>query len=181
MGIYFGKLLDSTLWGTKTHKILMVGLDSAGKTTILYQLKLGREVVTIPTIGYNVETIELGNINLSVWDLGCWTNNPFWIYYLPDAVGLIFVVDLSDNERMHEARDKLHAVLSDDKNNVCLLVLANKMDNPEAMSISEVTVALDLHEVQGRSYFVQECSARTGQGLMEGLKWLASAIGQKYT
>lgn len=138
MGIYFGKLLDSTLWGTKTHKILMVGLDSAGKTTILYQLKLGRE-------------------------------------------GLIFVVDLSDNERMHEARDKLHAVLSDDKNNVCLLVLANKMDNPEAMSISEVTVALDLHEVQGRSYFVQECSARTGQGLMEGLKWLASAIGQKYT
>ncbi|XP_024384624.1 uncharacterized protein [Physcomitrium patens] len=86
MGIYFGKLLDSTLWGTKTHKILMVGLDSAGKTTILYQLKLGREVVTIPTIGYNVETIELGNINLSVWDLGGWTNNPFWIYYLPDAV-----------------------------------------------------------------------------------------------
>ena len=59
------------LWtGREDLKILAVGLDAAGKTTILYQLKLGEVVTTIPTIGFNVETVEYKNISFTVWDVG---------------------------------------------------------------------------------------------------------------
>lgn len=179
MGIYLAKLLPSIWWGNKTYKILMTGLDSAGKTTILYQLKLGHEVVTIPTIGHVAETIEFGNLNLTVYDLGGWTNQPFWNHYLPGVAGLIFVVDLNDKNRIHEARDKLHNILGDDTSCANLLVFANKQELAGAMSIPEVTAALDLQKVQNRKYFVQGCSARRGEGLLEGLEWLASDIGQK--
>ena len=56
--------------GTREMRILMVGLDAAGKTTILYKLKLGEVVNTIPTIGFNVETVEYKNISFNVWDVG---------------------------------------------------------------------------------------------------------------
>jgi len=69
MGLTFSKLFDK-LWGKKEMRILMVGLDAAGKTTILYKLKLGEIVTTIPTIGFNVETVEYKNIQFTVWDVG---------------------------------------------------------------------------------------------------------------
>ena len=50
--------LFSRMFGKKDMRILMVGLDAAGKTTILYKLKLGEVVTTIPTIGFNVETVR---------------------------------------------------------------------------------------------------------------------------
>lgn len=93
--------------------------------------------------------------------------------------GLIFVVDLNDKNRIHEARDKLHNILGDDTSCANLLVFANKQELAGAMSIPEVTAALDLQKVQNRKYFVQGCSARRGEGLLEGLEWLASDIGQK--
>ena len=57
MGLTFSKLFDK-LWGKKEMRILMVGLDAAGKTTILYKLKLGEIVTTIPTIGTNMQAIR---------------------------------------------------------------------------------------------------------------------------
>ncbi|XP_039008633.1 ADP-ribosylation factor 1-like [Hibiscus syriacus] len=69
MGLSFGKLF-SRLFAKKEMRILMVGLDAAGKTTILYKLKLGEIVTTIPTIGFNVETVEYKNISFTVWDVG---------------------------------------------------------------------------------------------------------------
>ena len=51
-------------------RILMNGLDAAGKTTILYKLKLGEVVTTIPTIGFNVESLQYRNVNFTVWDVG---------------------------------------------------------------------------------------------------------------
>jgi ADP-ribosylation factor protein 1 len=69
MGLTFTKLF-SRLFAKKEMRILMVGLDAAGKTTILYKLKLGEIVTTIPTIGFNVETVEYKNISFTVWDVG---------------------------------------------------------------------------------------------------------------
>jgi len=69
MGLSISKLFNG-LWGKKEMRILMVGLDAAGKTTILYKLKLGEIVTTIPTIGFNVETVEYKNISFTVWDVG---------------------------------------------------------------------------------------------------------------
>lgn len=94
----------------------MVGLDAAGKTTILYKLKLGEIVTTIPTIGFNVETVEYKNISFTVWDVGGQDKiRPLWRHYYANTQGLIYVVDSSDNERIQESREELHKMLSEDE------------------------------------------------------------------
>ena len=81
MGLNFSSLFQS-LFGKKEMRILMVGLDAAGKTTILYKLKLGEIVTTIPTIGFNVETVEYKNISFTVWDVGGQDKiRPLWRHY----------------------------------------------------------------------------------------------------
>ena len=85
-------------------RILMVGLNAAGKTTILYKLKLGENVHTIPTIGFNVETVEYKNINFTVWDVGGQDRiRPLWRHYYQNTQALIFVVDCNDRDRVTEA------------------------------------------------------------------------------
>ncbi|VDO99370.1 unnamed protein product [Heligmosomoides polygyrus] len=109
-------------------RILMVGLDAAGKTTILYKLKLGEIVTTIPTIGFNVETVEYKNISFTVWDVGGQDKiRPLWRHYFQNTQGLIFVVDSNDRERIEESREELHKMLNEDElRDATLLVFANK-------------------------------------------------------
>ena len=109
-------------------RIVMVGLDAAGKTTVLYKLKLGERVVTVPTIGFNVETLEYKNINFTVWDIGGQDKiRPLWRYYYQNTQAIIFVVDCNDRDRLTEARDELHRMLCEDAlRDAILLVLANK-------------------------------------------------------
>merc|ERR1719355_237465 len=100
----------------KEMRILMVGLDAAGKTTILYKLKLGEVVTTIPTIGFNVETVEYKNINFTVWDVGGQDKiRKLWRHYYQDTQGLIFVVDSSDRDRIEDAREELHKMLREEE------------------------------------------------------------------
>ncbi|RWW22727.1 hypothetical protein GW17_00013057, partial [Ensete ventricosum] len=113
MGLSFAKLF-SRLFAKKEMRILMVGLDAAGKTTILYKLKLGEIVTTIPTIGFNVETVEYKNISFTVWDVGGQDKiRPLWRHYFQNTQGLIFVVDSNDRDRVVEARDELHRMLNE--------------------------------------------------------------------
>merc|ERR1712000_128544 len=96
----------------KEMRILMVGLDAAGKTTILYKLKLGEIVTTIPTIGFNVETVEYKKINFTVWDVGGQDKiRPLWRHYFQNTQGLIFVVDSNDKDRVAEANEELQKML----------------------------------------------------------------------
>merc|ERR1719392_230198 len=100
MGLSFTKLWDRILGKTEA-KMVMVGLDAAGKTTILYNLKLGEVVTTCPTIGFNVETVKYKNISFTVWDIGGQDKiRNLWRVYLKGAVGLIFVIDSSDKQRL---------------------------------------------------------------------------------
>merc|ERR1712149_70790 len=93
MGLAFSKLWQR-MFSNKEMRILMVGLDAAGKTTILYKLKLGEVVTTIPTIGFNVETVEYKNISFTVWDVGGRDKiRPLWRHYYQNTQGIIFVVD----------------------------------------------------------------------------------------
>merc|ERR1712141_255121 len=115
MGLTFSSLFKQ-LFGMKDMRILMVGLDAAGKTTILYKLKLGEIVTTIPTIGFNVETVEYKNISFTVWDVGGQDKiRPLWRHYFQNTQGLIFVVDSNDRERIGEARDELSRMLNEDE------------------------------------------------------------------
>merc|ERR1711881_91012 len=103
MGLAFTKLWQRMV-GKQEMRILMVGLDAAGKTTILYKLKLGEVVTTIPTIGFNVETVEYKNINFTVWDVGGQDKiRPLWRHYYQQTQALIFVVDSNDRERLSTA------------------------------------------------------------------------------
>merc|ERR1719451_223836 len=103
MGLVFTKLW-SKLIGKIDAKIVMVGLDAAGKTTILYKLKLSEVVTTIPTIGFNVETVEYKNISFTVWDVGGQDKiRPLWRHYYQNTQGLIFVIDSNDRDRIEDA------------------------------------------------------------------------------
>jgi ADP-ribosylation factor protein 1 len=177
MGITFSRLFDR-LWGRKEMRILMVGLDAAGKTTILYKLKLGEIVTTIPTIGFNVETVEYKNIQFTVWDVGGQDKiRPLWRHYFQNTQGIIFVVDSNDRDRIVEAREELQRMLNEDElRDALLLVFANKQDLPNAMSPAEITSQLGLQTLTRRAWFIQSTCATTGDGLYEGLEWLADAL-----
>ncbi|GKV43170.1 hypothetical protein SLEP1_g50497 [Rubroshorea leprosula] len=162
-------------------RILMVGLDSSGKTTILYKLKLGEIITTIPTIGFNVETVEFKNKSFSIWDVGGQSMiRPLWRHYSQNIQGLIFVVDSNDRERIAEARNELHRILSDNElDNASVLVFANKQDVRNSMTVSEVADKLGLYSLGQRPWYIQATSAITGEGLYEGLDWLSSNISNK--
>ncbi|SCU92001.1 LADA_0F13564g1_1 [Lachancea dasiensis] len=177
MGSSFSKLFSS-LFGHKEMRILMVGLDGAGKTTVLYKLKLGEVVTTIPTIGFNVETVEYKNISFTVWDVGGQDKiRPLWRHYFRNTEGIIFVVDSNDRSRISEAREVLQRMLNEDEiRNAVLLVFANKQDLPEAMSAAEITEKLGLHSIRQRPWFIQATCATSGEGLYEGLEWLSNNL-----
>ena len=195
MGLTFSSLFQQ-LFGKKQMRILMVGLDAAGKTTILYKLKLGEIVTTIPTIGkdflilgikiiygflflgFNVETVEYKNISFTVWDVGGQDKiRPLWRHYFQNTQGLIFVVDSNDRERVGEARDELQRMLSEDElRDAILLIFANKQDLPNAMNAAEITDKLGLHSLRNRNWYIQAACATSGDGLYEGLDWLSNQL-----
>ncbi|XP_072026872.1 ADP-ribosylation factor 5-like [Amphiura filiformis] len=175
MGLTISSLF-SRLFGKKSMRILMVGLDAAGKTTILYKLKLGEIVTTIPTIGFNVETVEYKNISFTVWDVGGQDKiRPLWRHYFQNTQGLIFVVDSNDRERIQEARDELSKMLNEDElRDAILLVFANKQDLPNAMPVGEVAEKLDLTSMaSARKWNIQTACATQGTGLYGELDWLS--------
>lgn len=175
MGLAFTKIWQRMI-GKQEMRILMVGLDAAGKTTILYKLKLGEVVTTIPTIGFNVETVEYKNLSFTVWDVGGQDKiRPLWRHYFQGCEGLVFIVDSIDEERFAEARDELSWILdSDEMAGVPLIVLANKQDLPNARSPSEVADKLGLPKLRDRKWFIQATSAVTGSGIYEGMEKLSS-------
>ena len=138
MGGLFAKIFDN--WGKKERRILMVGLDAAGKTTILYKLKLGEVVTTIPTIGFNVEQVDYKNISFTVWDVGGQDKiRPLWRHYYQNTEGLIFVVDSNDKDRIDAAREELQKMLQEDElKDSVVLVFANKQDLSTAATAADV-------------------------------------------
>ena len=177
MGNTFVKLFKK-FFGKEEVRILMVGLDAAGKTTILYQLKLDEPVTTIPTIGFNVETVDYKNISFTVWDIGGQDKiRVLWRLYYQETQGLIFVVDSNDRERVLEAKTELYRLLKEEElKDAVLLVLANKQDLANAMATSELSEKLGLHSLRGRNWFIQATCALKGQGIYEGLEWLSQQM-----
>merc|ERR1719395_422554 len=163
MGLSFSALW-ARLFSAQEMRILMVGLDAAGKTTVLYKLKLGEVVTTIPTIGFNVEEVEYKNLSLTVWDIGGQDKiRKLWRYYYQGTDGAIFVVDSSDRDRIEDAREELFRMLDDDEmRNAVLLVFANKQDLPRAMDTSEVAEKLGLHTLRNRQWLIQSACATRG-------------------
>lgn len=175
MGLTISGLFQK-LFDRKQMKILMLGLDGAGKTTVLYGLKLGEVVTTVPTIGFNVERVEYKNVSFTVWDVGGQERiRQLWRFYFDNVQGLIFVVDCSDTERVKTAVEELLSILNEPTlRDVVLLVFANKQDLPKAVTCSELCEMLGLK--RRKRWHVQPCVATKCQGLYEGLDWLSNQL-----
>jgi len=186
MGVSFSSLWNSLAslarWGKdKDVRILMLGLDSAGKTTILYRLQIGEVVSTIPTIGFNVETVQFKNIKFQVWDLGGQSSiRPYWRCYYANTQAIIYVIDASDVDRLATSKAELLTMLSEEElQGVPLLVFANKQDVPGALKPGEVSDKLGLAGGEkGRQWSVRGSCATKGEGLEDGLDWLVTTIQQ---
>jgi len=172
------------LFGNQQARIVMLGLDAAGKTTILYSLQIGEVTSTIPTIGFNVEILKYKNIEMTVWDIGGQDIlRPLWKHYYQNTDAVIFVVDSNDQERLEMVREELFKVLaSDELRNSTLLVFANKQDLPKSSTVEQVSTKLRLHELKCRKWFIQGCCAADRSatiGLYEGLDWLSKNLPPK--
>lgn len=183
MGSYFSSLF-SQLWSTEPVRILILGLDGAGKTTILHRLHVGDVVSTVPTVGYNVETCTYKNVTLAVWDLGGQDAiRPFWRFYTTNAQAVIFVVDSADTERLQTARGELTGILAEEElAEAALLVFANKQDLPGAYDDAKVAEALGLHLMRNRPWSIHACSAtkgEKGEGLEPGMDWLVQNLQKR--
>merc|ERR1712190_29858 len=150
-GLLFTKLFDR--FGKQEKRIVMVGLDAAGKTTVLYKLKIGEVVTTIPTIGFNVENVEYKNLKFTVWDVGGQQSiRQLWKHYYSNTDGIIFVIDANDTKRIrgneHCAKEELHRLMSEVELQDCLLlVMANKQDLPNARDPSQLSEILELDSI----------------------------------
>ena len=165
-------------WWRGPRKVLILGLDAAGKTTLLYRLKLGQKVPTIPTIGFNVEQVHVGNIQCTVWDIGGQDRlRGLWRHYTHDTHLLIFMIDSHDLDRLDEALQELRTHMNSAECIHCpVLVLANKQDMPTAMSPTDLTKRLFGDSDPEREWRVQGCCALTGEGIPAGMRWVENHL-----
>ncbi|TKA57798.1 ADP-ribosylation factor-like protein 2 [Rhodotorula sp. CCFEE 5036] len=144
-------------------RVLMLGLDNAGKTTICKAL-LGEDVDQVsPTLGFNIRTIVHNGYTLNIWDIGGQTSlRPYWRNYFEQTDAVVWVVDSSDRARMVDCKRELHGLLQEERlMGASLLVFANKQDIRGAMSSEEIEQALDLPTLSSsHRWSIQPCSAR---------------------
>eukprot|EP00227_Mantoniella_beaufortii_P011712 CAMPEP_0197577646 /NCGR_PEP_ID=MMETSP1326-20131121/2200_1 /TAXON_ID=1155430 /ORGANISM="Genus nov. species nov., Strain RCC2288" /LENGTH=164 /DNA_ID=CAMNT_0043140745 /DNA_START=201 /DNA_END=692 /DNA_ORIENTATION=+ len=164
MGALFSALM-SLVSARQEYKLVIVGLDNAGKTTTLYKLHLGEVVMTQPTIGSNVEEVRYKNVHFEVWDLGGQqTLRNSWQSYYRNAAAVIMMVDSTDRGRMGLVKDELFMLLGcEELSGSSVLVLANKQDLPDAMTVAELSEALQLHTIKGHEWHIQSACALTGE------------------
>ncbi len=162
---------------SKPQNIVIVGLDGAGKTMVLYCLQLGEAISnTVPTIGFNVEQLTHKKTKITCYDLGGQHRlRELWYHYMEDATGIIWVIDSSDKSRFEEAKDELHRIVQT-KKDIPVLILANKQDMKDyAASPQEVHKALDVDKFY-RDIHTVGCSALHNKRVALGLDWLMKHV-----
>uniref|UniRef100_A0A1B6M9Y6 ADP-ribosylation factor-like protein 3 n=1 Tax=Graphocephala atropunctata TaxID=36148 RepID=A0A1B6M9Y6_9HEMI len=165
----------------KELRILLLGLDNAGKTTLLK--KLASEDVThiTPTQGFNIKSVQCDGFKLNVWDIGGQRKiRPYWRNYFENTDVMIYVIDSADRKRLDETGYELSELLMDEKLvGVPVLVYANKQDLLHAASASDIAQALALHMIKDRPWQIQACSATADEGIKEGMEWVSRNVGKK--
>jgi ADP-ribosylation factor-like protein 3 len=164
----------------KEARVLFLGLDNSGKTTVLK--KLSDEDIThiSPTQGFNIKSLNQDGFKLNAWDIGGQKAiRTYWSNYFDDTDVLIYVVDSADKKRLEETGIELTQLLEEEKlKGAPVLILANKQDLANAMSAADITEALQLTPIRDRKWHIQACSALTGDGLHEGMEWAIKSLSQ---
>ncbi len=175
------------LFRKQQFQVLIVGIDYAGKTSVLEQIKgifCGMEPLPPgkipPTVGLNIGRVCIDRANLVFWDVGgARSLRSLWERYYGEAHGLLFVVDSADSARLEEARDVLQQLLNNaELAGIPLLVFANKQDATGALTPHEVQARFGLQQADGSSQpqNVLGSTAIRGEGIEEGVRWLAETL-----
>ena len=177
MGFIFSKILDFFSRSRNNFKIIILGIQNAGKTTILYRLSIGQLVKTTPTIGSNVEEISYNNVKLQAWDLGGQeSTRSVWNVYFVNTDAIIYVIDTHD-ETYDDSKTQFYKLLQNDAlKNAVILIYANKQDLPGAKNVAEIIRIYELDTIKDHIWHIQPCSAQTGEGLITGMKWLSDQL-----
>jgi len=186
---WFWNILSFLGLANKSAKIVFLGLDNAGKTTLLHVLKNAHLKQPTPTFHPTMEELVIGKINFNAYDLGGHEQaRRVWRDYFPLVDAIVFIVDCHDKDRLLEAKKELDGLLSNpDLAKIPFLILGNKIDLPRACSEDELRVLLGLHnslttgkgnvELKDiRPIEVFMCSIVNRQGYGEGFRWLGQYI-----
>ncbi|XP_025007432.1 ADP-ribosylation factor-like protein 3 isoform X1 [Gallus gallus] len=162
-------------------RILLLGLDNAGKTTLLKQLASEDISHITPTQGFNIKSVQSQGFKLNVWDIGGQRKiRPYWRNYFENTDILIYVIDSADRKRFEETGQELAELLDEEKlGGVPVLIFANKQDLLTAAPASEIAEGLNLHTIRDRVWQIQSCSALSGEGVQDGMNWVCKNVNAK--
>ena len=178
MGFIFSKILEFFTKNRDNFKIIILGMQNAGKTTIIYHLSLGQFVQTTPTIGSNVEELKYNNITIQAWDLGGQEAiRSVWNVYFINTDAVIYVIDSQDEKNSEESKEEFQKLLKNSKwYNAIILIFANKQDLPGAKPINQLIEEYEFNKIKNHIWKIQPCSALKGEGLIDGIKWLSEQL-----
>lgn len=165
----------------KEMRILLLGLDNAGKTTLLKHLASEDVNQVTPTAGFNIKSVSADGLKLNVWDIGGQAKiRPYWRNYFDNTDVLIFVIDSADSNRAEEAVAELLDIMEHEKLcSVPVLIFANKQDARERMDVTAIEKLLDADKFASRTWHIQPCSGRKGEGVKEGMEWLCKVVKEQ--
>ena len=164
-------------------RILVIGLDNSGKTTLINHIKPQKAIATFevtPTVGYQVETFTKHNLNFTILDMsGSSTYRSLWEQYYNDVSAIIFVLDSTDKVRMCIARDELDELLNNPlikSRSLPICFFANKMDVPGSLTPVDCMRGMGLEKIDNKPWHITSSNALTGAGVDEGVMWLAEKL-----
>ena len=178
MGFILSKIIEFFTKNRNNFKVIILGMQNAGKTTILYRLTLGQYVKTTPTIGSNVEELTYNNVKFQAWDLGGQeSTRSVWDVYYINTDAVVFVIDSQDDEYFEDSKLEFHKLLNNPNlRNSIILVFANKQDLQGAKAIDKLIEDYELNKIKNHVWYIQPCSAIKGDGLINGIKWLSEQL-----
>ena len=178
MGFILSKILEFFTKSRNNFKIIILGMQNAGKTTILYRLSLGQLVKTTPTIGSNVEELTYNNVQFQAWDLGGQeSTRSVWDVYYMSTDAIVYVIDSQDDEYFEESKAQFHKLLAHPTlKNALILIFANKQDLPGAKDVNKLIQDYEFDKIKDHIWNIQSCSALKGEGLITGIKWLSEQL-----
>ncbi|XP_014240337.1 ADP-ribosylation factor-like protein 2 [Cimex lectularius] len=162
-------------------RVLILGLDNAGKTTLLKQLNNEDPTTISPTLGFNIKTVCYGEYKLNLWDVGGQKSlRSYWKNYFEQTDGVIWVVDSTDIRRLSDCAVELHKIIREERLvGASVLILANKADLESALSLSKIKSALELHKITSQHWKLMKCSAVTGENVITAMDWIVGDISDR--